>query len=499
MEKAKGNIISLAYETIYCIRIQNYHEGSACVRRMLRKLQEEQDILKLLTDKESSLFISMRHLLEALEINDMILVADLLEEEFLPQIKMLVAYEEEQIEGNYSVEGTISGYHTVKHLPTGLYLHTNGNPMEEARILVEHCYDPQKEIYAVWGLGLGYHIKRLYEKARGAIEITVFEPDRELITLAKKEGILSEIPVNKLQIVEDRDGKAFSAFLAENTAGILMHFPSVKKIENSGIKEVMHRFFTSWNGTVQLKEELTINFRCNEKNCGKNVDELAYLFENKEVVIVAAGPSLDKRLEWLKAVREEKTVLAVGTVWKKLLDLGIKPDGVVVMDSKEGTFRQFDGVKNTDVPLLLDSTAYWEFGASYQGEKYIAYQYQCDEAEAAAREKGNRLYETGGSVTTLALEIALKLGAAAVYLVGVDMAYPKGISHAENTAERSLRDTTEMTEVKSVNGDTVLADTLFIGYRKWIEQKISKYPQIPFYNLSDCGAHIEGTQVLKEC
>mgnify|MGYP003311426870 CR=1 FL=1 len=101
-------------------------------------------------------------------------------------------------------------------------------------------------------------------------------------------------------------------------------------------------------------------------------------------------------------------------------------------------------------------------------------------------------YETGGSVTTLALEIALRLGATSIYLLGVDLAYPNGISHATGTMDRMGRDTNGMKRVKSVNGDWVYTDLLFDSYRNWIESKINRYPQVDFYNLSTCGAHIEG-------
>lgn len=109
------------------------------------------------------------------------------------------------------------------------------------------------------------------------------------------------------------------------------------------------------------------------------------------------------------------------------------------------------------------------------------------------------MYETGGSVTTLALDIVLRQGAKTVYLAGVDLAYPAGVSHASGTMDRHTRDISGMDPVEAVGGGIVYADRLFIAYRKWIEAKIKAHPEVAFYNLSDCGAKIEGARAPAQC
>ena len=166
---------------------------------------------------------------------------------------------------------------------------------------------------------------------------------------------------------------------------------------------------------------------------------------------------------------------------------------MIVMDSQQRTIGHIDGIEGTNIPLIVDTTAYWEFAAKYAGKKYIAYQKGYKSAEELANKFQCKLYETGGSVITLALDIVLKLGAKAVYLIGVDLAYPGGVSHASDTMDKKQRDVSDMEQVKAVHGGMVYADSLFIGYRKWMERKIEEYAKIPIYNLSDCGAEIAGT------
>lgn len=487
-----SQMIKNIQDAIYYFRIQNYHNGSLLFRKILSDIQESKEIMSDLCNKEGVLFPIISQLLQTLETDDLVLLGGILEENLLPAIQMFVETEESISNGGYGLETTLSGYRTVRHLGKGLYLHSNINPMEEAGTLVRLCFDPNVDRYAVWGLGLGYHIVRLFEEARGSVEITVFEPDKELVDLTMKYGVLSTIETSKINIIVDITGRAFSEYIAQDNVGVLMHYPSIKKIQNEKIREILSQFFADWNGTVQYRNELLVNFRKNRKNCSANVDVLRDTFHGKSVVIVGAGPSLDARMEFLENKDDDTIIVAVTTVLKKLTNRGIIPDYAVVMDSQMRTFEQIEGLKIMDTPLLVDSTACWRFAEEYKGKRYIVYQKGFQEADRCAKEENCQQYETGGSVTTLALEIALRLGASSIYMLGVDLAYPNGISHATGTMDRTDRDTNGMKKVKSVNGDLVYTDLLFDSYRIWIENKIKEYPQVNFYNLSTCGAHIEG-------
>lgn len=488
----KSQLLSDVQEIIYYLRIQNYHEGAIRFRSLLEDMQEEPTVRIEIFSEQGFIKKILAQMLQALESDDMILLADLLEEALVPALKALVVPQDDIEYGNYQLEITSSGYFTVRHYPTNLYLHTNGNPMEEARILVDKCFDCNKQIYAVWGCGLGYHVAKLFDAARGAISIMVFDEDETILQLARCVGVLDNIPKDRLTFIHDYTGQKFVKYIAENDVGILLHFPSIKKIQNKELKDALQSFFPAWNGGIQFKNEFAINFRSNYQRCVHNVDELKFLFHKKEVVLVAAGPSLDSSFDFLKGISGKKTIIAVTTVLKKLLQEGIVPDCAIVMDSQKRTLGHIQGIEHSQVPLIIDSTAYWEFADRYVGEKYIAYQEGYEAAEKCAHNCKLRLYETGGSVITLALDIILQLGASQVYFVGVDLAYPKGISHASGTMDMKQRDVSGMKLVKDVHSEQVYADSLFIGYRKWMEAKIEKYPWVKFYNLSNCGAEIAG-------
>ncbi len=496
----KSQLIVLIQDIVRYFRVQNYSVGIRNLCSLLRQLQEDEQIREALfgdRDGENAVPDLLAQMMEALDAEDLVLVADLLEEGLLPLLQDMADSTDPFVSGHYSVEPTSSGLLTAKHLPSGLYLHSNVNPMEEAALLVERSFDPAKGRYAVWGMGLGYHVARLYEAAAGAICITVFEEDAELIELAKRYGALSQLPVGSVTCVADPSGTQFAGYVAQADVGILIHAPSVKKIQNAGLKNALMEFFPKWNSGIQLCSMLAVNFRSNLKHCTRNVDEIEGHLCGKGAVVVAAGPSLDHTIGFLREACGDKVIMAVGTVWKKLLDLGIVPDYAVVIDAQPRTFGQMTGLSDIRVPLIVDSTACWQFAANYRGEKYIAYQKGYDDAERMAEASGYRLYETGGSVTTLALEIVLRLGAREVWLAGADFAYPGGLSHADGTMDRKKRDTSGMMPVRSVDGGIVYSDNLFIVYRKWMENKIRQYPEVAVHNLSDCGAYIEGARHME--
>lgn len=488
-----SDLISLAQEITCQMHLQNYHAGNILLRKLLGELEANHK--EMLVDN-SYLNSIMCMLLQTLEKDDMVLCADFLEDGLVPCLKELLVPVEEIASADYILEKGSCGYYTLKHISAGIYLHSNSNPVKEAKELVGLCYNPEYEEYAVWGLGLGYHVAELYKIARGAIKIRVFDEDENVIQLAKQFGVLGETLQENVKLIHDSNGKKFASAIVGGGKGILMHLPSIKKCANKELKEILQHFFAKWNGTIQLKTELAVNFRSNVAECEHNVDELEDLVRDKDVIIVAGGPSVDSRLEYLKQNSGNKIIFAATTVLRKLVEENIYPDFAVVMDSNQRTYGHMSGIEDVKIPLIADSTAYWEFVAKHKGTKYIAYQKGYGDSELRALKEKRRTYETGGSVTTLMLDIVLQLGAKTVTFVGADFAFPGGVTHAKDTMDRSVRNTSHLEKTISVTGDEVYTDSLMTAYRKWIERKIEEYPKVEFYNMSDCGAEIKGTKVV---
>lgn len=104
-------------------------------------------------------------------------------------------------------------------------------------------------------------------------------------------------------------------------------------------------------------------------------------------------------------------------------------------------------------------------------------------------------------MSTLALDICLRLGCESVAFVGLDLSYTSNVTHASGTAFCDPIVTDGMQKVSGyvLNGDTieyqpVSTTHLFNMYRNWIEQRIKNCPVL-IYDCTEGGAVIKGTKI----
>lgn len=427
----------------------------------------------------------------------------------------------------YIIQSAINGELTMQMGTTGIHIHSTVNPTAEGRNFAQEYYRIEYNSYIVLGIGLGYHVKELLNMY--APQIIVAESDINMLMLALMNMEFEELEDGRLQIIYDKDYTELATYITgERDEKIVIYAPELKNAMNineqqlsilSDIKsendisdilkeellkkkriyEKIKQVFIRESSVRNNEKRMNLNFKYNIANCIHYVDEIEDRFKGKKVIIVAAGPSLDKNVEQLKTIdrkTDEYVILAVGTVYKKLLNMGIKPDYVIIIEANESIISQISGVEDTEVPLLILSTAYRELARKYQGKKYLIDQYEYDHAEDHAQKYGYKLYSTGGSVTTTATSVAITLGARTIIFIGFDLSYPDGISHADGTSDKKKLDTTGFVGVESIDGTIVYATNVFIIYRNWIENEIKKHPNIEFIDATEGGAKIAGTKIM---
>ena len=79
------------------------------------------------------------------------------------------------------------------------------------------------------------------------------------------------------------------------------------------------------------------------------VNEFKHHFQGAKAVIVGAGPSLTKNIATLKVCQEDITIIAVDTVYKTLLQHGITPTIVVVVDPQKINSKYIENISQTDI------------------------------------------------------------------------------------------------------------------------------------------------------
>lgn len=459
--------------------------------------------------EETVLLSIMQEILEAQERKDNVWLADLLSLKLMPLIRQI----QEQFAGlapeietglkDYRIELTSAGAYTlaVREEADWKYLHTNDNPWEEGKILAESWFDGEHYEYLVYGLGLGYHIQALLDLDL-AIMVTVLEADQNILSLAEEYGVAkSLVQSGRVKLIADPDGSKMFQMVSdlEDTERFVIHYPSLCRIPNAGYREQLEDYFVEYSSAQVQLPRMTGNFVRNRAYFGKEVSALRSRFAGKTVYIIAAGPSLDQNMQELRNLGEDGIILATGTVLKKLLAAGIRPDYVIIIDAGKTTYVQTEGLQETTIPLLYLSTVYYQIPAEYPGDRYVILQKDYTKSEEYAREHGYDTYESGGSVTTTALELSIRLGASRIVLVGADLAYTDGKNHAADTAYVREREESYGCMVEDIHGRQVMTARNLNIYRKWIEKRIQREQAsgIQFIDATEGGARIHGTEICR--
>lgn len=393
----------------------------------------------------------------------------------------------------FCLKSSKSGFLTVQLTENGRYLHSTLDPMWEAYLMAKQLYRIQTTNYVFWGCGLGYIPYQIYLYSNGSANIKVFEPDPRMVQYGLDYGVLGWIPQDHLEVFVSEDIMPFVESTAHSDTAFYIHEPSFPMVRAD-----QRQFVTGVLIDEKTKRTFEKNFRIHAWQNSRSVRRMISDFDKsrmkKEMIVVAAGPSLDEDMDYLREMQGEKSIIAVGTVFSKLVKGGIRPDIVTILDSYPSTLKQIDGLYGQDVPLLLGEAAYWEIARKYRGEKYLVFTDPALELPQEYTGKKIEYIKCGGTVTDLAIREALYFGAASIELIGVDLAFPGNVSHAKDTPERTRMDTGTMVLADSVSGGQVYTTNVMCGYREGIEKIIRENPDVKFVNRSKIGARIQGTK-----
>lgn len=493
-----ANTISQIRQVIDSIRIMDDQNALGLLNNLLSDMQ------RLLTDCLQDGYAEAENLRQSLlsmaEIKDIILLGDMLENISVPIMERWQqsrCYVQEKLDEQYCLESTSTGFLTIKHLGIDKYLHSNNDPMDEARHMAERQYNYNASRYRVFGCGLGYHIYQLYRISDGGIPITLYEMNPKMVEYAYQYGVLSWIPPELMKIIfiEDVD-----RFLEERRPGIedMVLIPAMEAIPDQEQRKAMEKYYMVHSYRYSLDHELKINFYRNKELNLPDISKLDRSNIRKDIVIIAGGPSVDNQIENLRVWQNNMTLIAVGTIWKRLLREGIKPDFVTIIDPNDSTFGQVDGIEDMTAKLIIGMQAYWKLARTYKGSIYtICHSCPIKEMGEYAEKNGYEVWICGLSVTVMALEAAVRFFPDRIYLVGTDLAYPTGISHAKGTLERHELDLKGMIPVEAVDGGTVYTDMILEGHREYLESITLATEGIEYINMSEQGAKIAGTKWYK--
>lgn len=235
--------------------------------------------------------------------------------------------------------------------------------------------------------------------------------------------------------------------------------------------------------------------------------ELTGAFSGAPTVVVAAGPSLDRALGWLRALPPHVLLIAVDTAARPLLEAGIEPHLVVAVDPSDLNARHLRHLPDTGRTWLvtegsLDPTAFeWFTGRTFTFA--VSDHEPWPWLQSAGIGRGR--LRAWGSVLTSALDLALKAGCSPIAFAGADLAYSGGRPYCRGTvyehdwARRvasgdSLESIWLQTAAakarrlsEDVHGQPVPTSSALLAFRDWIVQQSTAFPQVRFLNATGDG------------
>lgn len=398
----------------------------------------------------------------------------------------------------YHFKSSKSGYLSLSNNQTGHVYNSIIDPMWEAYQHAKRIYSPKYLEFKFLGCDLGYLPYQVFCLSNSSADIYIFENNQLRIDYALNYGVLSLIPNNKLHIIiEPKYEKLLKGYTSN--ADIIIGDSIGYHIENELIKEYASeltdglRNLYIQNETHSILESLVlVNTYRNIRNSKALYNELAFTKSVKQIAIIGGGPSVDYNLDYLYTNQNNMVIICVSTILKKLLANNIKPDCVVVSDPQSRTYGHFDGLSDYSTPLLLSEYAFWGFSEFYKGPKYIIPTGQNTHNVFPSETK---IFNGGSTVTVLATEYAISLLPAEIHLIGLDLAYPGGQTHATGTMDSGAKNNSSIM-IQSVDGSLVASSAQFQIYLKQLEELIANNKSIIFINHSKNGAFIEGTSTI---
>lgn len=229
--------------------------------------------------------------------------------------------------------------------------------------------------------------------------------------------------------------------------------------------------------------------------------DVACLFGTRpgaRVRVAAAGPSLAEHFERLRG--DDTPLVAVDAALLPLVARGIVPDVVVSVDAHEDGMRRVFALP-ADLPraALARCTLVWTpvvpraVVEAWPGPRAAAL-LQTPFFDSLARRTGRARLWSSGSVTHVAVDLARRMGAAEIELLGADFAHVGGRTHAAGAAWEGAAGA-HGPSVENGHGERVPTLPNLLGYLRDLERYIAAHPELRFVNASRSGARIAGAPV----
>ncbi|MFQ5450405.1 MAG: motility associated factor glycosyltransferase family protein [Nitrospinaceae bacterium] len=230
---------------------------------------------------------------------------------------------------------------------------------------------------------------------------------------------------------------------------------------NSHIQEVKSATLLRFNDLWRR------NFQSNQAAIRRNpgVAALKNRFRGVPAIVVGAGPSLDKNIRHLGQAVGKAVLIASDAALKPLLAHNIPPTFVTCLDPQQDITKFFTGVPHRGMTLVAPTILHPHVLALWEGGVVFYNKFAPDiPSLVEIQNQSPRLgcLTPGGSVLSIAYDLAFQTGANPILFVGQDLSYPKKKTYSresenaeENLEATMIRQRENIVYETDMNGQTL--------------------------------------------
>jgi hypothetical protein len=431
-------------------------------------------------------------------------------------------------------EPTRDGQLTVAvPMPDGrpVYLHSRHRPLDEAERLAA-TVDATRSVYHVFGLGLGYHLEQLFDRAGDEAIFLVFEPDLAVVRTALERRDLSRLIDSRRVLLFTRadKGELFQR-LAPHTTLVTLGTADVAHAASVRRDPAFYRQVQGWlaefaSFAMTNLNTAVLNGRRTLENVTRNLaryaaspgpDHLRGAYQGYPALIVSAGPSLRRNKHLIRSMVGRAVIIAVQTTLRPLLELGVEPDFVTALDYHDICARYFEGLPRTlSTELVAEPKATPAIFDLHPGPLTLAGNADADALLRGPGAAANRSrLPSGSTVAHLAYYLAEHLGCDPIIFVGQDLGFGDGLYYAPGTThedvwrpelgrfctvemkqwEQIVRERPILRRVPDQQGRPIYTDERMFTYLQQFERDFSR-TTTTIIDATEGGAAKRGTTVM---
>lgn len=395
----------------------------------------------------------------------------------------------------------------INHQSKSVDMHSRYDIDNEMKNMFKNLSSEDKTV-VVFGIGNGYFIQYIKREYKNISKVIVIEPSIKLFNhFLEKESFLNFVKGMSVSFIIGKQPEFVASQIGNYIDGntkIAYHlsYSIIFDIYYHEVIKEMRKYVTVRMGNLNFQRHINkgtiLNFLVNVQHNPVNKYEVKGLFSEKPLIVVGAGPSLNKNMHLLNDLKSRAIIVAVGSAIKILDSNGIKPHFRMAFDPSIKEMKVVRNLKDDTIPFIYSNNLYFRILKKYSGPK-ISVNISSDYGGEYVCEKWNLENDqvtTGSSIAVSAIDLGVRYNSSKIVLMGFDASYKldelyaKGLEDPNGDSLSGL----QYYPVNDINGEVVYTDSSFMMHKYGVEFITKSNSHVKFINATEGGLFVEGME-----